>query len=121
MMSWQFSGRGMRAFVDLPHVDLPHHVQERRRRAILQMGDLESEFSHLVAPGENHSRCCVFGATGVRDRLSRSRGAIAPELFRQTTLRIEGAQGMPGAGRTHVFERNWSACNKERRRQSPQV
>jgi hypothetical protein len=36
-----------------------------------------------------------------QDAPSRSRGAIAPELFHQMALLKTRAQGMPGAGRTH--------------------
>jgi hypothetical protein len=46
----------------------------------------------------------------------RSRGALRVRALRLNTLCNERAQGMPGAGRNP-----WPACNKESRRQSPQV
>src|SRR5262245_35328859 len=70
------------------------------------------------------SELISFSVFSLQIRVSNSRGhevtfprRHAPESCDRHALRkIERAQGMPGAGRNP-----WPACNKERRRQLPQV
>ena len=70
-------------------------------------------------PGANKSLDC-FGARAPRNDVAKTYVRL-PAAHRARVLQTETLRNREGAGKTGRWPRPWPACNKESRRQSPQV